>query len=43
MEILNIKREQSKYDQALALYDTKLNDEQVQKEVANLLRTIRWK
>lgn len=37
MEILNIKREQSKYEQALALYDTKLNDEQVKKEVNNLL------
>lgn len=37
MEILNIKREQSKYEQALALYDTKLNDEQVKKEVTNLL------
>jgi len=37
MEALNIQRERSKYDQALALYDTKLNDEQIKKEVANLL------
>jgi len=37
MEALNIEREKSKYEQALDKYVTKLDDEQVKKEVANLL------
>ena len=37
MEALNIQREQSKYEQALAKYPTKLDDEEIKKEVANLL------
>ena len=37
MEALNIQREQSKYEQALAKYPTKLDDEEIKKEVTRLL------